>query len=90
MGTVFIEQIVAGVEGWRAVFTVDGDLATEPVICWALVERNGDRTTRCIHPVVAMGGEITDATLAGNYVGVVGPGIDPATLKETIADAIAS
>jgi len=30
-----------------------------------------------------MGTEISDATHAGNYLGVVAPGIDPATLRAT-------
>lgn len=59
--------------GWVAVFKqVDGDgYTTEPVACWLLVEAPHQPAE--VRPVCALGGDVCDATLAGNYVGVVGP-----------------
>ena len=59
-------------EGWRAIFAVGSVLETESIACWLVVE---DVVARHLHPVVPMGGALSDATKAGNYVGIVPPGI---------------
>jgi hypothetical protein len=75
-----IEQIIGGAEGWQAVFAIDDGVEWEPVVCWALV---GCRDAQHVHPIVTMGGEAADATLAGNYLGIVPPGTAPAVLLAT-------
>ena len=71
-GIAKILQIVpCDQSGFRAAFIVDEKVETTPVACWLLVDHDGDVH---IHPAVAMGDEVTDATLAGNYGGVVSPG----------------
>lgn len=54
--------------GWLAVFEdVTGNgFTTEPIACWL-------NAVGSVHPICALGGDIVDATLADNYVGVVGP-----------------
>lgn len=67
--------------GWFAVFNdVNGSgFSTEPIACWLLVAASGNTEVR---PICALGGDVCDATLAANYIGVVGPGIKPETLVE--------
>lgn len=85
-GAVRVIQIAScDVADWRAVFLLeDGALGTEPVACWLLVDHDGDQH---LHPAVPMGVEVCDATYAGNYLGVVPPGVDPATLREPTTEA---
>jgi hypothetical protein len=69
-----IIQILSCEPGWRATFRVNKDVHSAPIVCWLLVDHDGDRH---IHPAALMAGQITDVTLAGNYLGVV----EPAPLK---------
>jgi len=63
--------------GWRAVFFNSnfGDLATEsvtvPVVAWLWVEHDDEEHA---HPLVALSGDIVDATTVSNYLGVIAPG----------------
>lgn len=69
--------------GWLAVFTaVNGKgFVTEPVACWFLC--HADSLSPSVRPVCALGGEVCDATITSNYLGVVGPGTKPESLLDT-------
>jgi len=56
---------------------------TEPVACWLWVP--GDN----VHPICALGGDVCDATVVENYIGVVGPGGDVKQLFEAQAERAA-
>lgn len=60
--------------GWFALFArVDdetGDPDEEPIACWLLLKPGHEPLIR---PICALGGEMCDATLAGNFIGVIGP-----------------
>lgn len=68
--------------GWVAVFKqVDGDgYTTEPIACWLLTLAPHQEPE--VHPVCALGGDVCDATLAGNYLGVVGPYADATKTRD--------
>lgn len=70
--------------GWFAVFTdVEGDgFSTEPVACWLLRQEGVGPGDQSVRPVCALGGDVCDATLAENYLGVVGPDTKPEVLVE--------
>ena len=70
-GTAEILQVVACDRAFQAAFLVNDEIETVPVACWFLVDHDGDRH---LHPAVVMGDEVGDATLAGNYLGVISPG----------------
>lgn len=74
-----MNNLIACQPGWIAVFhDADGEgYETEPVACWNSVYVNAQTE---VHPMCALGGDICDATLATNYIGVVGPGSDPRKL----------
>lgn len=71
-----MNNLIACQPGWVAVFQqVDGDgYTTEPIACWLLVE--APHQSPEVHPVCALGSDVCDATLADNYLGVVGPYMD--------------
>ena len=48
-----IIQIIPA-NGWGAVYDYDGKEATDPLICWALVERKGPQGFREAEEVVGM------------------------------------
>lgn len=60
--------------GWLALFArVDDEFADpveEPIACWLLIARGEEPA---VHPICALGGEMCDATLAGNFIGVIAP-----------------
>lgn len=63
----------------------------EPVACWLLVSHPADATRsgqdeRHVHPGVAMGSVIDDATHADTYLFVVDPFVDNNTIKKMITD----
>jgi hypothetical protein len=68
--------------GWLAVFQQLNGVGffTEPIACWFLVQAPHQDVE--VHPICALGGDVCDATLANNYIGVVGPGGDPKQLAE--------
>jgi len=76
-----MSNLIACQPGWVAVFhQVDGDgYTTEPIACWMATIVN---TIEEVHPVCALGGDVCDATIAANYLGVLGPGGDPKKLVE--------
>ncbi len=80
-----IVQIVRAAPGWRAVFVDEhAELGTEDVACWGLVE---DHDGRAVRPLISCGAAIDDASVAGNYCGVIGPEGNPESLRE-IAETV--
>jgi hypothetical protein len=75
-----MSNLIACQPGWVAVFgALDGSgWYTEPVACWLAVHAPHQEVT--VHPICALGGDVCDATLAANYIGVLGPGGDPKLL----------
>lgn len=71
---------------WRAVFRDDGraGFVVELVACWFLVAHGHDE--RHVHPGVAMGAVIDDATHADTYLFVVDPYVSDTDIKKMIAD----
>lgn len=79
-----MNQLIVCQPGWQAVFKqANGDgVYAEPIACWLLINENHGNREPEVRPICAMGGDICDATVAPNYVGVVGPGMYPASLLE--------
>ena len=82
-----MSELVACQPGWLAVFehSNGNGFETEPIACWLRIAAHGPSAE--VRPICAMGSEIGDATLADNYVGVVGPGGDPKKLYEAVRAA---
>lgn len=74
-----MSQLTACQPGWLAVFENPNDSAgfvTEPIACWMMADDED------VRPICALGGDVCDASQAKNYLGVVGPGINPLRLYE--------
>lgn len=76
-GTSRVLQMIACNGGWQAIFRApDADPSDqskrqwfmEPVVCWLLVEQDGETE---VHPAVPLGTVVGDATTAANYLCVV-------------------
>ncbi len=73
--------------GWRAVFqdqTVSVGVRGEPIACWVLVSHGEDVH---VHPFVAMGTVLEDATLAIEYICVAAPDDDIVKLAHGVLQA---
>lgn len=85
-GAVHVLQMVACTDArWCAVFAdplSKSGYRTEPVACWLLVEHSDGE--RHVHPAVSLATAVSDATLVDDYVGVAGPGVDPAVLVKAL------
>jgi hypothetical protein len=66
-----MSQLTACQPGWLAIFeNAHGDgFSTEPIACWLLSNDDED-----VRPICALGGDMTDASQAKNFIGVAGPG----------------
>lgn len=82
-----MSNLIACQPGWVAVFAqTDGDgYYTEPVACWLYVE--APHGADVVRPMCALGGDICAASLADNYVGVIGPVSDVSTHARTLLKA---
>jgi len=81
-----MSNLIACQPGWAAVFgQIDGDgYTTEPIACWIVTIVN---TIEEVHPICALGGDVCDATIVDNYVGVVGPGPNQAQHAKQLVEA---
>ncbi len=87
-----MSNLTACQPGWVAVFLqVDGNgYTTEPVACWLLRE-DGKASDPDVHPICALGGDVCDAKLVANYIGVIPPYADAnrhrAAIRQLVEDA---
>lgn len=84
-------QTTACQVGWLAVFEDPAEpdgYFTEAVACWVSTdEGDADLDGPIVRPICALGGDVCDATLAGNYLGVVSPGSDLKKFMEAVREA---
>lgn len=77
-----MSQLTVCQPGWAAVFQKpdEAGYVTEPIACWML----GDEEDDDVRPICALGGSMSDATQAANFLGVLAPGVNPDHWYRTI------